>query len=711
MESKRIVKHIKNLLLDPNNYRFIDKQDYRHVSEDLVADQRVQQRTMNFISGKNNENIIDLISSFKTNGFLDIDQIQVKKIDDNYLVLEGNRRVTTLKFLYDEYLKGNDIGKLTESDFKSVNLVEIVEEDPVQHLITMGLHHISGKKRWSAVNEAQLIEDLVYKYRKTEDEVCNALGISKYTLRRSVRTLALVNQYKESDYGDQFQTPMYSIFETAISNPAMKKWLDWEDSEYIAKNKVNAERFFSWVSKSEEIEIERIDGEEERKVIKDPIITQYRQVREVSTFINDEKALKRMEESRSIAEGYTFSDTIGEAKLKEAIETIKSSAKVAFNFNEFLTPADYDEINKVKLKLDALIPVSQALILINEKKAAKYFDTVTRHFVSLHIEQYRKLKNLDVSNLKRINIFAGGNNMGKTSMLEAFYLLSQLNDINTYFDLEKYRGKFSSEVHSVWMDKNFLSSIELYGDFNNTKASLSITSEETIENVERTGYLSTIISNATIVNDNLSSSIHLYSNKEPEMRYEVSKILCRAAFTSPYRYNNNLLQTAHTAAVKEGYFEQVKDFIREKLDRSIKNIELVSEAGENRFMVSSDNNQKPIDLTKYGEGLQRVFEIALLLGYCKDGILCIDEIDSALHKSLLVAFTQFIQEIAQKFNVQVLISTHSKECIDAFVENEFADDELTAYALNMDEDGEIVCKFLPGNKLKQLVETINIDIR
>ena len=120
---------------------------------------------------------------------------------------------------------------------------------------------------------------------------------------------------------------------------------------------------------------------------------------------------------------------------------------------------------------------------------------------------------------------------------------------------------------------------------------------------------------------------------------------------------------------------------------------------------------KAIDITKYGEGLQRVFEIALLLGYCKNGILCIDEIDSALHKSLLIKFTEFIQQIAKEFNVQVFLSTHSKECIDAFVENEFPDDELTAYALEENAEGKIECNFLLGNKLKQLVETINIDIR
>lgn len=151
-------------------------------------------------------------------------------------------------------------------------------------------------------------------------------------------------------------------------------------------------------------------------------------------------------------------------------------------------------------------------------------------------------------------------------------------------------------------------------------------------------------------------------------------------------------------------------FIREKMDKNIDKIEMVSIENESRFMVSTDEMSYAIDITKYGEGLQRIFEIALLMGYSKNGIICIDELDSAIHKNLLIDFTQFIQELAVKFNVQVFLSTHSKECIDAFVENNFPDEELTAFTLS-EIDGKVTCKYLEGNKLKQLVETINIDIR
>ena len=708
MESKRITRHIDRLLLDPNNYRFIDRPDYRFVPDIQVANELVQQRTRNFIEGKNNENIKDLISSFTTNGFLDIDQIQVKAIGDKYLVLEGNRRVATLKYLFEESKKSNDIGQLADSDFKSVDVVEIVGEDAAHHLITMGLHHISGKKRWSAVNEAQLVNDLIEKYNKTEEDVCESLGITKQKLRKSVRTLSLIKQYKNSDYGDQFKSEMYSIFESVVSSPSIRQWIGWDDMEHCANNSENIERFFSWISEIEEVE--KDENDLEQSTVKQPIINQYRQIKQLAEFINDPKAVKRMEESRSLSEGYNYSSAIGETRLKNALSNIKSEVQVAFNFSEYMTDQENEEVIKLKDKLDRLIPTSQALIQINERRVGKYFENVATHFTDFHIETYRKLSKIDVKHLSRVNLFAGGNNMGKTSILEAFYLMSQLNNINAYLELERYRGKFVDEFHAKWIDKNFRNVIDIQGGFNGKKVALNLRSEQTEEDIEKTSYLSTITAEAKANGEILTSTIHLFANQSPEVRYIRSQILCQAAFTSPYRYNIKQLHAAHSQAVKEGYYNRIIQFIKDKLDGSIEKIDLINDEGENRFVVTTSKLSMPLDLTKYGEGLQRVFEIALFMGYCRDGILCIDEIDSALHKNLLIAFTQFIQEMAAEFNVQVFLSTHSKECIDAFVENEYPDDELTAYALS-EENGKIVCKFLEGNRLKQLVESINIDIR
>ena len=81
--------NLKNLFLDPNNYRFVDNENYKKIDEKDLLDINIQKRTRNFIEGNKRENIKDLIASFKANGFLDADVIQVRDLGNNqYLVLE-----------------------------------------------------------------------------------------------------------------------------------------------------------------------------------------------------------------------------------------------------------------------------------------------------------------------------------------------------------------------------------------------------------------------------------------------------------------------------------------------------------------------------------------------------------------------------------------------------------------------------------------------
>lgn len=713
METKQISKHLDRLLLDPNNYRFIDSKDYKPVPESQAGDSRIQQRTLNLIMGKNQESIKDLISSFTTNGFLDIDQIQVKAIEgEKYLVLEGNRRVATLKYLWDEFKKGNDVGLLKDSDFKSIRLIEIIDEDPVQHLIGMGLHHISGKKRWSAVNEAQLISDLIEKYGKSENEICDALGISTWKLRKSLRALGLIKQYRSSDYGDQFLANKYTIFETIVGSPNMKNWIGWDDSEYIANNKANLERLFEWISSTEEVDQDE-DGLE-TAIVREPIITQYRQIKEIAEFINNPVAVKKMEDSRSITEGYTNSEAIGEKRLKNALENIKSETQVAFNFSEFLRKEDYDYIDTLKSKLDTLVPRNALDVSTGYKSANLYFPTIKNHFSCLTTQQYRKLNKLEIKSLSKVNIFVGGNNMGKTSILESFYLASQLNNVNAFLELEKFRSRLN-HINPQWLDDSLSQDkpIELKGVFNMTSFDVHIQNQPSeSSDFDKTGYITTITTDSKVDRHSFNSELHLFETKDADRRFSTSMMLCPANFTSPYRYNNELLKKSHSFAVSEKYFDEILLFIQSYLDQSIEKIDLVEEANkQSRFMVTSSTLTRAIDITKYGEGLQRVFEIALLMVYSTNGIICIDEIDSAIHKNLLIKFTEFVQRLADKFNVQVFLTTHSKECIDAFVKNDYNDDELMAFALEADENGKIACNSLSGNQLKALVETMDIDIR
>lgn len=714
---KAITRHINRLFLDPNNYRFIDKPEYKRVSDDMLTDPQIQKRTRFLLTGRNNEYIQDLIASFKENGFLPVNQIQVKELsgqtDDekNYLVIEGNRRVATLKFLYEEWNeKKIDIGRLTESSFKSIPVILHSEETQKEHLIAVGLDLITGKRKWNPVNQAQLIEDLINKHYMTEVEICDSLGITKHALRRFRRSLALINRYKNSDYGDQFTSSMYSFFEEIITRTEIKEWLQWDDTNMCPTNASNEARIFSWLSTEEKIERDETGEEISRENI-EPIITKALEIRELSKFINDPVALERMETSRSISEGFALSDAVGKTKFLNAVEKLKQDVATVFNFSEYMKQEHYDSIQPLRDKLDRILSGTKGNVSPYPGVAPLYRDSITGRCSEMMIQHYRKLQQLSVRHLNRINIFAGKNNSGKTTLLEAIYLLSQLNDLNAFIELERYRGKFAEQFNPKWLDKNFYEPIILSALFGELKISLSFTKEQTSELIDKSSYISSIIVDATVNSDTLTSTIHVFSNKETELYYQKSHILCHAAFTSPYRYNEGLLKRAHALAVRERFIDDIISFIREKIDISVNRIEMVNIEGENRFYVHTNAVEYSLDMTKYGEGVQRVFEIALLMGYCQNGILCIDEFEIAIHKRLLLDFSKFIHQLAERFNVQVFLTTHSKECIDAFIKNEYKHEDITAFALTEKDDGTIACKYVDGIRLSSLIESIDIDIR
>ena len=98
-------------------------------------------------------------------------------------------------------------------------------------------------------------------------------------------------------------------------------------------------------------------------------------------------------------------------------------------------------------------------------------------------------------------------------------------------------------------------------------------------------------------------------------------------------------------------------------------------------IVKLRGEANPVPLRSMGEGMNRMFGIALALVNAKDGMLLIDEVDTGLHYSVLPDLWKLIFEVAHRLNVQVFVTSHSWDCIQAF--------QLAA-ANNENEEGVLV---------------------
>ncbi|WP_429085557.1 ParB N-terminal domain-containing protein [Aeromonas veronii] len=317
---KSIQVHLDNIFLDPNNFRLHGHAKYKKVELSNTMNVMVQNRTLDMITeGERNEGIKDLLDSVKSNGFLKIDNVLVKKIDDsNYVVIEGNRRIATLKTLVRDFEKGYDVGNVSQ-DLLTNKLVDVVEYDVGEdesesYLLLMGLRHVTKVKDWGDFEQSELVHDLHVDHGLTFSDISEKLGIHLVQVKRRINTFVAMQIYKkDEDYGTSFSSNQSTIFFELMGAPAIRdEWLGWSEESKTFDNKVKLKRFFSWVSKYEDVS--------------EPIIKTRDDIRLLKKIIFDDEALDIMEESGSILEAYEQSLSVTAEGVKKAIAALKGNA-------------------------------------------------------------------------------------------------------------------------------------------------------------------------------------------------------------------------------------------------------------------------------------------------------------------------------------------------------------------------------------------------
>ena len=714
---RRQAVSLARLYLDPNNFRFLDNAGYRPVEPDEVFNADVQRRTTSFILGRSQEQVRDLIDSIRENGWLDIDPILVKAPNKGrYVVIEGNRRIATLKHLQRRHEEESiDLGKLDPALFSRMPVV-IHDVDERQNMVMMGLHHITGKRRWPAVNRAMAMKDLQRRFDGDSDAVCRALGITKREFNLSIQTLSLVEKYKNSDYGDQFQSDQYNLFREVLARPTMREWLDWNDAEYIAGNQANLSRLFSWISK--EVEPDDVsDGDNpDLQAEPGPIVTTVGHVRELAKMINDKAAVKRLDETRSLQEATLSSSLLVKNEIDRVFASCDSGVQKLGGMVGELNSDDLDRVEQ-------LIGKFQGLALARKRRLPSSvarlpwepFNELTRsQFSTVSVHNYRGISGLAFEDLRRVNLIAGVNNAGKTSLLEAIYLLARQNDERALMDINRWRGRIEGPLNPIWLVQQIQPIVQISGYFddvsdNFASIEMAYTSELDDDIRDQTTFLAKVAIESCYGGQIQSADVALFSDRLWSASFEGRHWLCRSAFSSPFWTNrSDALSESNKASLEVGAKERVIEFIKRHIDADITNIELVDEF--NHFLVSHRQFDGGVDLSSFGEGLRKVFEIGLLFAGARGGVLLIDEFETAIHRDLLVPFTRAVQELAAELNVQVFLTTHSKEALDAFIVNNYKTDDIACYAIRRNEEGAGIRRF-DGEKLLLLHEAADFDVR
>lgn len=291
-------------------------------------------------------------------------------------------------------------------------------------------------------------------------------------------------------------------------------------------------------------------------------------------------------------------------------------------------------------------------------------------FHTIEIRNLRGLRQLRVDQLSRVNLFFGQNNSGKSSILEAIFLLSGPSNPQLAPRINQNRGL--SEVHpnaliNLFYGNNRAENILLRAEGDNTRQ-LRIN----LSPVANTDFSFT---SSNLVERNWSWS-HRFEQGGKSLSAQLLLMEQEGKMAFKTEQAEGYVETLYceylSATRPRSTFEGLSLIVRNKQEQELCEVLRIVEPRLRDLVISND--QVMVDLgfdqrfplQTLGDGVQKVLAIVLALYNCVGGILLIDELDNGLHHSIVDQLWRVVFRLAKKKDVQVFATTHSLDVIKGF---------------------------------------------
>jgi AAA15 family ATPase/GTPase len=348
---------------------------------------------------------------------------------------------------------------------------------------------------------------------------------------------------------------------------------------------------------------------------------------------------------------------------------------------------------------------------------------------SLSIKNYKNLKELEIKILGRVNLIAGKNNTGKSTLLEAVSIFVNDGDIHSLRQIIDERGElydtqderrefennpqyFSSEYNNqkrlLENNKKSFSSI-----FNERKMPLLVEdgikigylknpddinslpskyisirfvrfideSSSRVDNEKNVTILErkrSVIDNADPIGIAISRTGLEIKTQENQEIFPIDDFIIGKALNSRKIKNVQLVRSWNiehdlngslwdniTLTSKEKFIISALKIIEPEIER-IAFIKNGNSKYERSAVVKLENNNNVVPLLSMGDGINRILTIILSMVNCENGYLLIDEFENGLHYTVQEQLWKIIFELSYKLNIQVFATTHSSDSIRSF---------------------------------------------
>lgn len=328
-------------------------------------------------------------------------------------------------------------------------------------------------------------------------------------------------------------------------------------------------------------------------------------------------------------------------------------------------------------------------------------------FHTLQIKHFRGIQQLQIDDLSRINLVLGKNNAGKTSVLEALFLLCGATNPSMPNTISFLRGQRIANVlpDNLWRclfyGMNPRTLIHVEGRWHNEirnrvleiESRMSASSDDMESGVGTASYDELTI-------DSLRLTYHDANDREVVTKAKFDRELrqhetipmerddfIRCTFLSARSYSTmerDARQFSHLVRIKQDH--DVVEALK-IIEPRVSGVEVLSEYGGSSVYVDL-GLPSLIPLAACGEGFVRFFSIIVEVTSCRQGLLLIDEIDNGLHYSVMAKLWTLLGRMCVEHDVQIVATTHNDElvmsAVDSFVSQP---EDLAVFRIDRTEQG------------------------
>ncbi len=209
-----------------------DSENPRLPKDDPDLDLTSQESILVYIH--DNYTLKELGQSIADKGYFAEEPLQVVGEGGKFKVVEGNRRLATLKLILEPEAR-NALSKRNQEtweEFAGRAPLEDLREIPVikhatrdELLDYLGFRHISGVKRWKAEAKARYLAEIMRKESLTFEAAAKRVGSYTQTVRRQAETYTVLEQATEAELDVEGPERYFGLFYNALQNPSIRTYV------------------------------------------------------------------------------------------------------------------------------------------------------------------------------------------------------------------------------------------------------------------------------------------------------------------------------------------------------------------------------------------------------------------------------------------------------------------------------------------------------